>query len=103
MRSLGPLAAACGLAVIAAAGLGCAPADAADPALVASSCTGCHAASGKLSTAIPTIRGQPEAFLFEAMRAFRAGQRPATVMDRIAKGFTDEEIRQLAAYFAALK
>ncbi len=37
------------------------------------------------------------------MRAFRAGQRSATVMDRIAKGFTDDEIRQLATYFSALK
>jgi cytochrome subunit of sulfide dehydrogenase len=33
-----------------------------------------------------------------AMQAFRSGQRPATVMDRIAKGFTDEETRAIAAW-----
>jgi sulfide dehydrogenase cytochrome subunit len=32
------------------------------------------------------------------MQAFRTGARPATVMDRIAKGFTDEEIRAIAAW-----
>jgi cytochrome c553 len=31
------------------------------------------------------------------MKAFRSGQRPATVMDRIAKGFSDDEIRAIAA------
>jgi cytochrome c553 len=35
------------------------------------------------------------------MRAYRAGQRPATVMDRIAKGFSDDEISALAAWFGA--
>ncbi len=35
-----------------------------------------------------------------AMQAYRAGQRPATVMDRIAKGFSDDEIRAIAAWFA---
>ena len=95
--------AACGLAVIAAAGLASGPASAAEPQLLGSSCSGCHTTAEKLTTAIPRIRGLPEAMLLEAMRAFRAGQRPATVMDRIAKGFTDDEIKQLAAYFAGLK
>ena len=35
------------------------------------------------------------------MQAFRAGQKPATVMDRIAKGFTDDEIKAIAAWYAA--
>ena len=37
----------------------------------------------------------------DAMRAYRAGRRPATVMDRIAKGFSDDEIKAIAAWFAA--
>ena len=103
MRSRRTRSAACGLAVMTAAGFASGPASAADPQLVASSCSGCHTTSDKLTTAIPRIRGLPEAVLLEAMRAFRAGQRPGTVMDRIAKGFTDDEIKQLAAYFAGLK
>ena len=36
-----------------------------------------------------------------ALQEFRSGQRAGTIMDRIAKGFTDEEIQALAAWFAA--
>jgi cytochrome c553 len=35
-----------------------------------------------------------------AMQEFRSGKRAATVMDRIAKGFTDEEIQAIAAWYA---
>lgn len=38
-----------------------------------------------------------------AMQAFRAGTRPATVMDRIAKGFSDEEVRAIAQWYAGAK
>ena len=35
------------------------------------------------------------------MLAFKTGQLPATVMDRIAKGFSDDEIRAIATWLAA--
>jgi cytochrome c553 len=35
------------------------------------------------------------------MRAYRAGERPASVMDRIARGFSDEEIQAIAAWISA--
>jgi cytochrome c553 len=34
------------------------------------------------------------------MEAFRAGQRPSTVMGRIAKGFSEEEIRGIADWLS---
>jgi cytochrome c553 len=37
------------------------------------------------------------------MQAFRDGKRPATVMDRIAKGFSDAEIAAIAAWYAEQK
>jgi cytochrome subunit of sulfide dehydrogenase len=37
------------------------------------------------------------------MQGFRSGARPATVMDRIAKGFTDEEVKAIADWFGAQK
>lgn len=103
MRWLTPLAVAGGLAVAIGVLLAGSPAPAADPQVLASGCSGCHASSDTLTTAIPRIRGLPEPVIAEALRAFRAGQRPGTVMDRIAKGFTDEEIAQLAAYFSRQK
>jgi cytochrome c553 len=44
------------------------------------------------------LRGQAPEDIVAAMQAFRSGQQPATVMDRIAKGFTDEETRAIAAW-----
>ena len=46
--------------------------------------------------------GRPPApRIAEAMRAFRSGQRPGTIMPRIAKGFSDDEIAAIAAWYAA--
>jgi sulfide dehydrogenase cytochrome subunit len=67
----------------------------------ASSCSGCHAASQATSGPVPPLVGRPAPDIEEAMRTFRSGRRPATVMDRIAKGFTDDEIRAIANWYAA--
>jgi cytochrome subunit of sulfide dehydrogenase len=63
----------------------------------AAACSGCHAA-GPASTAVPGLIGQAPDDIGRAMQAFRTGERPATVMDRIAKGFSDEETRAIAAW-----
>ena len=45
----------------------------------------------------------PAAEIADRMIAFKAGSRPATIMDRIAKGFSEDEIRAIAAWYAAQK
>jgi len=67
----------------------------------AASCSGCHAARANVDTPVPRLAGQDAAAMVAAMRAFRTGRRPATVMDRIAKGFSDDEIKAIAAWFDA--
>jgi cytochrome subunit of sulfide dehydrogenase len=98
-----PICVAVRMAVLASAFLVAAPVLAVDPQTLAVSCSGCHTNSPKLNTAIPRIRGRPAAVIVEAMHSFRSGRRPATVMDRIAKGFTDDEIKQMAEYFSGQK
>lgn len=66
----------------------------------AASCSGCHASAGS-GSAIPSLAGWTEDGLAAALIAFREGKRPATVMDRIAKGFSDEEIQAIAKWLAA--
>ena len=51
--------------------------------------------------AVPGLAGMPQQYTVMQMQAFKSGARPATVMHQIAKGFSDEQIQQLAAYFAA--
>lgn len=50
---------------------------------------------------MPSIAGKTSAFIIDAMKRFKAGKRDATVMDRIAKGFSDTEIEALATHFSA--
>ena len=75
----------------------------AEPPAGAVSCSGCHPTSTKVSSPVPRLAGQDRASIVRAMQDFRSGQRAGTVMDRIAKGFTDDEIQALAAWFAAQK
>jgi cytochrome subunit of sulfide dehydrogenase len=67
----------------------------------ASSCTGCHPARSGVDTPVPPLAGRNAADIVTAMEAFRSGRKPGTVMDRIAKGFSDEEIQAIAAWYAA--
>ena len=67
----------------------------------ASSCSGCHPASAAVQTPAARLVGRPAAEIVTAMQAFRVGQRPATVMDRIAKGFSESETAAIAAWYAA--
>ena len=68
----------------------------ANPQLLSLSCSGCHGPGGKSPGAIPAISGRTSQDLADVLRQFRADQRPATVMNRIAKGYTDGEIDALA-------
>jgi cytochrome c553 len=73
-----------------------------EPPAGAAACTGCHPPNtGVVATPIPRLAGRNAADIVAAMQAFRSGQTPATVMDRIAKGFTVEEIQAIAVWYAA--
>ena len=77
------------------------PVVAADVPAGAASCSGCHASSPRVDTAVPPLAGRPAADITAAMAAFKSGQRPGTIMDRIAKGFSDEETQAISAWYAA--
>jgi cytochrome c553 len=73
---------------------------AAEPPPGATSCSGCHPPSASVETKVAPLRGQNPAEIVAAMQAFRSSERPSTVMGRIAKGFSDDEIRAIAAWVA---
>jgi cytochrome c553 len=88
-------------ALVALAGTALAVSDGPPPG--ASSCSGCHAADKRVDTAVPTLIGRTATDLVAQMQAFKSGQKPGTVMDRIAKGFSDAEIRAIADWYAQQK
>ena len=71
---------------------------------LAAGCAICHGTEGRPVTkdVIP-LAGLPRDHIATQMRAFRDGKRPATVMHQIAKGYNDQQIDALAAWFAAQK
>ena len=78
----------------------------ADPSLarnLAAACANCHGTNGMSVQGMPNLAGQQRAYLVQQMQDFRTGKRPATIMHQIAKGYTDEQIEALAAYFSAQK
>ena len=72
---------------------------------LAATCANCHGSNGRAvpGAAVPGLAGLPAAYVVEQMKAFKAGTRPATVMQQLAKGFSDAQIEQVAAYYAAQK
>lgn len=74
---------------------------ASDPPPGAASCSGCHSTAA--ASSIPALYGRDAGGIVQAMAGFRDGTLPATVMNRIAKGFSDDESRAIAAWLAAQK
>jgi cytochrome c553 len=88
------------LPVLVGASLLTGPARAADAPPGASSCSGCHAAGKGTDSHIPRIAGHSAADIAKMLRDYRSGALPSSVMGRIAKGFDDQQIDALAAWFA---
>lgn len=75
-----------------------------DVTVLAAACANCHGTDGRSSTSVPTIAGRPESILLEQLRAFQSDTPPAntTIMDRLAKGFNDDELTALARHFSTI-
>ncbi len=66
-------------------------------------CYTCHGTDGKSPGEIPKLTGLSSKKIEEKLHLFRLDQSQATIMNRIAKGYTKEEIKAIADYLASLK
>lgn len=70
--------------------------------MLASGCTGCHGTGGTGSTTyLPMIGGLNQEYLRTVLMQYKRGERPSTIMERIARGYTDDELQALVAFFAS--
>lgn len=67
-------------------------------AVLAGGCAGCHGTDGMRDA----LNGRAAAVLERQLLSFKNDERPSTIMGRITKGFSDEEIAVIAQYFASL-
>ena len=71
--------------------------------LLAASCANCHGTDGRLQTAIPAIANRSARVLEAQLLAFKYDDQPqVTVMDRIARGYSEAQLKALAEYFATI-
>ena len=76
-------------------------AQATDMPLLIGGCQGCHGVSGQGGQGIPSIKANHSRDEFiTLMRSFSANERPATIMGRISRGYSPEQIALLAAHYA---
>ena len=74
----------------------------ASDSMLANTCAGCHGTDGASSgPAIPTIAGLSNDYFVEIMKEYAEGTVPSTVMGRMAQGYTEDEIKQLAKFYVA--
>ena len=70
---------------------------------LAETCAGCHGTDGLgVGPAIPNLAGMDKDYFMGVMQAYRNGERHGTMMGRIAKAYTDEELGLMADHYAAL-
>lgn len=89
-----------GLGLLAATGF----VQATDPNLprnLAATCANCHGTNGAARGDMKVLAGVSADKLIAMMNDYRSGNQPATIMHQISKGYTEEQIRLIAGYFAA--
>ena len=70
--------------------------------LLSMSCAACHGTDGKSPGSIPSLYGKSSKYIEDQMLHFRKGERKGTVMNRIAKGYSEADIKLIASYFGKL-
>ena len=92
------------LCLVAVAGV----AHAADPNLgrnLAATCANCHGTNGHAvkGSGLDSLAGVEKTKTLQKLADYRSGDKPASIMHQISKGYTDEQLDLIATYFAAQK
>ncbi len=73
-------------------------------AMLSNACAGCHGTNGgSAGPSMPSLASQSKVAIVDAMKKFKSGERPSTVMGRLAKGYSDAEIDAMGDYFSKQK
>lgn len=69
------------------------------------SCYQCHGLRGEGSSFanFPRLTGQSFEYLYQSLRDFASARRPNPTMQEVVRGLTDEQMRDVAAYYAAIR
>jgi cytochrome c553 len=68
---------------------------------LAATCANCHGTNGNARGDMKPLAGLAADKIISLVADFKSGAQPATIMHQIAKGYTEEQIKLVAGYFAA--
>lgn len=69
----------------------------------AAACANCHGTHGQAQAGNESLAGASKDELVKKLMDFKSGRKPATIMHQLAKGYSDEQLTAIAAYFASIK
>jgi cytochrome c553 len=69
----------------------------------AKACAGCHGANGEGKKPNPALAGLPANKFVQALKDYKSGKRDNKIMKNFASKLSDEDMENLAAYYASLK
>ncbi|MBA4264398.1 MAG: class I cytochrome c [Comamonadaceae bacterium] len=69
----------------------------------AAACANCHGTDGRAEAGMESLAGKDKDEMLQKLMDFKSGRKPATIMHQLSKGYTDEQLAQIAGYFAAQK
>jgi sulfide dehydrogenase cytochrome subunit len=74
------------------------------PEMISYACAGCHGTNGgSAGLTMPSLASQSKAAIVDAMKKFKSGDRPSSVMGRLAKGYTDADFAAMGDFFSKQK
>jgi cytochrome c553 len=68
---------------------------------LAATCANCHGTNGHARGEMKPLAGVSADKIIAMLADYKSGNQPATIMHQITKGYTDEQIKLVAAFFAA--
>ena len=77
--------------------------DAAAGKAKATACGGCHGANGEGKAPNPALAGKPEDQFVQALKDYKSGKRANGVMKTLSAPLSEQDMANLAAYYASLK
>ena len=69
----------------------------------AAACANCHGTEGRALQGMEALAGKDKDEMLQKLLDFKNGRKPATIMHQLSKGYTEEQLAQISAYFAAQK
>ncbi len=91
------------VALIAAAGAAHAQTDPLQVRSWAAACANCHGTNGQAQPGNEPLAGANKDEMLKKLKDFKSGAKPGTIMPQLAKGYTDEQLADITAWFSAQK